>query len=273
LTRAVWRKKLAVYSFTLDHKSNLDWYRQIAAGWARRMINGISPAAWADDTETEIHFAITHLQLDPTDRLLDIGCGWGRHSLPLAAYGLCVTGVDLSHELLTLARYHARRRGLTVTWVEADVANMPLRGTFDAIVQFCGNFMTWFTDRERALEALWTVATLLRPGGRMLLGTNDWELELPYRSQQWDEWPGGAAIYRQRYDAQQRIAESQTVIFGPQHQRLEYRRQTWWPSHEDMEILFAQVGLRIRGRYNAYVDAPYNPDQGGLIYLLAREDR
>jgi len=261
-----------VHSLTLDHRSHLDWNRQIAAGWARRMINGDSPAAWADDTETEIHFAITHLQLDPGDRLLDIGCGWGRHSLPLAAYGLSVTGVDLSHELLTLARYNARRRGLTVNWVESDIADMPLRGSFDAIVQFCGNFMTWFTDRERALEVLRRVAILLRPGGRLLLGTNDWEPELPHRSQQWDEWPGGAAIYRQRYDAQQRMAETQAVIFGPQHQRLEYRRQTWWPSHEDMDTLFAQAGLVIRGRYNAYVDAPYHPDQRGLVYLLAREE-
>jgi SAM-dependent methyltransferase len=260
-----------VYSLKLDHKSNLDWYRQIAAGWARRMINGDSPAEWADNTETEIHFAITHLQLEPGDWLLDVGCGWGRHSLLLAAYGLRVTGIDLSHELLTLAHYGARRRGLAVHWVEADIADMPLRGPFDAIAQFCGNFMTWFTDRERTLEALWSMTSLLRPGGRLLLGTDDWQPELPHRSQQWDEWPGGAAIYRQRYDAQRRIAEKQTVIFGPQHQRLEYRRQTWWPSHHDMETLFAQVGLGICGQYNTCVDAPYNPDRSGLVYLLARE--
>jgi SAM-dependent methyltransferase len=150
---------------------------------------------------------------------------------------------------------------------------MPLRGPFDAIAQFCGNFMTWFTDRERTLEALWSMANLLRPGGRLLLGTDDWQPELPHRSQQWDEWPGGAAIYRQRYDAQRRIAEKQTVIFGPQHQRQEYRRQTWWPSHHDMETMFAQVGLGICAQYNTCVDAPYRPDQSGLVYLLAREER
>jgi len=255
-----------------DHKSDLDGYRQMAVGWARRMINGDSPAAWADNTEAEVHFAITHLRLNPGDRVLDVGCGWGRHSLLFAAYGLRVTGIDLSHELLTLAHYNAQRRGLSIDWVEADVADMPLRGPFDAIVQFCGNFMTWFTDRGRALETLWRVTSLLRPGGRLLFGTDDWQSDLPHRSQQWDEWPGGAAIYRQRYDRQRRIAETQTVIFGPQHQRLEYRWQTWWPSHHDMDQLFAQAGLLALGRYNTFLDAPYDPGQSGLVYLLARPE-
>ncbi|MBN2304165.1 MAG: class I SAM-dependent methyltransferase [Anaerolineae bacterium] len=251
--------------------NNNAWYRQIAAGWARRMINGDSPGAWAHNTESDVQFAITQLNLQPGAPVLDLGCGWGRHSLPLAAYGLRVTGLDISHDLLRLARYNAQRHALPVNWVEGDIAAVPLRGAFEAVVQFYGNFMTWFADPAQTLEALWNVASLLRPGGCLLFGSSDWQPELPPRSQKWDEWQGGAAIYRQRYDDEHRIAHTQAVIFGPEHERREYNRQTWWPSPREMEQLFAQAGLSVYRRFNVFEDAPFNPYRDGLVYLLVRE--
>ncbi|MBN1679218.1 MAG: class I SAM-dependent methyltransferase [Anaerolineae bacterium] len=260
-----------VKAVTIDRIDNNAWYRQIAAGWARQMITSGEPGTWAQSTETEVQFSITQLKLRAGDRVLDLGCGWGRHSLALANYGLAVTGLDLSHDLLALARYNARRHRLAVNWVEADLANPPLRGPFDAIAQFCGNFLTWFANREQTLEALWNVSNLLRPGGRLLFGTDDWTPELPERSQHWDEWDGGAAIFRQRFNVQQRLAETQTVIFGPQHRRSEYRRQIWWPSQQEMASLFAQVGLTVCGRYNNCTGEPFDPRYDGLVYVLTRE--
>ncbi|MBN1564515.1 MAG: class I SAM-dependent methyltransferase [Anaerolineae bacterium] len=258
-------------SLALDHQANNDWYRQIAAGWARRMIMGDLPGAWAQHTETEVQFAMKQLHLQPGDAVLDLGCGWGRHSLELAAYGLRVTGLDLSSELLQLARYNARRHNLNIEWVEADVAQLPLRGTFDAIAQFCGNLMTWFSTPEKTLNVLWDVTNLLKPGGRFVFGDPDWTPELPLRKQHWDEWQGGAAIYRHTYDAQRRMSHTQAVIFGPDHARQEYRRQTWWPNRDDMEMLFAQAGLTVCACYNGCVDKPYDPNRSGLVYVLARE--
>lgn len=258
-------------SLTTTLSENVAWYRQIAASWARRMIAGDSPGAWASNTDTEVRFARMQLDLRPGDYLLDLGCGWGRHSLPLAAYGVQVTGVDVSHELLTIARHNARRHALVVRWIEADIAYLPLRGPFDAVVQFCGNFLAWFSDRAQAREVLWNVAAMLRPGGRLLIGKNDWQPDLPIREQNWDEWRGGAAIHRHRYDQHERMAHSQTVVFGPEHERREYHRQCWWPSRLDIEALFADVGLMVLARANTYADAPFDPTQRGLIYVLVRD--
>ncbi|NDJ75739.1 MAG: class I SAM-dependent methyltransferase [Chloroflexi bacterium] len=256
---------------TTSHIENNAWYRQIAAGWARQILTGNMPDAWAQDTDTEVQFAVTQLDLRPDDPVLDLGCGWGRHSIPLARYGLRVTGLDLSHDLLMLARYYARRHGLHINWVEADVADMPLRGPFEAVVQFCDNLMTWFANRERTLDVLWNVANLLRPGGRLLCGTQDWQADLPARSQSWDEWEGGAAIYRQRFDQHSRINQTQTVVFGPEHKRHEYRRQTWWPTLCEMETMFRQVGLNVWERYSTFDGQPFDPDGRGLVYVLVRD--
>lgn len=261
-----------MHAYTIDHTDNSAWYRQMAAGWARRMIKGETPGEWANNTESDVLFAISQLDLLPGDRVLDLGCGWGRHSLMFAAYGLRVTGLDLSRDLLALARYNARRHNLAVNWVEGDLAHPPLRGPFGAIAQFCGNFMTWFPDPDTTFEVLWNLSGLLRPGGRMLFGDEEWCSDLPSRAQTWDEWPGGAAIYRHRYDHHTRISETQTVVFGPGHARQEFRRQTWWPSSYQMESLFAQAGLMVCARYNNFVDYSYDPEAEGLVYVLARED-
>ena len=252
-------------------KANSAWSRQVAAEWARRMMSGGSPGAWAQNTEHEVQFAVRALDLHPGNRVLDLGCGWGRHSLPLAAYGLNVTGLDLSRDLLSVARYNARRHGLAVNWVEANVMNLPLRGPFDAVAQFCGNLLTWFSRREQARHALRNVAALLRPGGRVLIGSTDWQHDLPRRSQDWDEWDGGAAIYRQRFDRSRRVYEAQTVVFGPEHRRAEFWRRAWWPSAADMEDLFEDVGLRVCLRTNGCSLAPYDSQLEGLVYVLVRE--
>ena len=252
------------------HQDNLAWFRQLATHWARRLVIGIPPAAWASDTTTQVQFAVRQLRLRPGDRVLDLGCGWGRHSVPLAAQGMDVTGLDVSGDLLALARHHARRHGLGIGWIEADVADLPFHGTFDAVVQFCGNLLTWFPHRTQAQRALRTVASLLKPGGRILLGRADWQAELPPRAQDWDEWHGGAAIYRQRYDPQRRIAHAQTVVFDPAHRRHEYHRRTWWPAHQDMEELFEAAGLAVQFRSNAYHETPFDPGLPGLIYVLER---
>lgn len=259
-----------MHSLTIDRTDNNAWHRHMATHWLRRMFTGERPDTWVQNTDTEVQFAVTQLRLRPGDRFLDLGAGWGRHSLALAAYGLHVTGLELSRDLLAMARYTARRHGLHVNWVEADIAHLPLRGRFDAVAQFCCNMLTWFGDREQTIEALWHVANLLRPGGRFLIGAPDWLPEPPPRAQQWDEWDGGAAIYRHQFDQQQRMYHVQTVVFGPQHERREYRRQTWWPSDYDMETMFEQVGLAVCGCTNAFTLAPYDPGQPGLVYVLER---
>ena len=60
-----------------------------------------------DRTDLETHFAIHALDLQPNDHVLDLCCGQGRHSIALAKTGLSVTGVDLSEEMLAIAKQNA----------------------------------------------------------------------------------------------------------------------------------------------------------------------
>jgi SAM-dependent methyltransferase len=80
--------------------------------------------------------------------LLDLGCGTGNHALPLARRGHDVTGIDLSPAQLAAARRKAKRAGLPIRFVRADMRSFNLRKRFDAAICMFGGFGYLLKDTE-----------------------------------------------------------------------------------------------------------------------------
>lgn len=89
------------------------------------------------NTKVEVQFLVDVMKLEPGMRLLDVGCGTGRHAVELASLGLKVTGVDFSSGMLDQARQKADDRGVDVEWVNADVTQWARVGSFDAAICLC----------------------------------------------------------------------------------------------------------------------------------------
>lgn len=105
--------------------------------------------------------------LRPGQRILDIACGGGRHSLAMARRGAVVTGIDLGPAAIATARQRARKAGLDVTFVQGDVRQMTYEAAFDAVTFLFG----CFTEMTRAhgSEVLQRISRSLRPGGQFVL--------------------------------------------------------------------------------------------------------
>jgi SAM-dependent methyltransferase len=127
----------------------------------------LEPQASPKLTRREVDFFLASMALAQGARILDLGCGVGRHALELAARGYQVVGLDLSRTLLERAVQEGRARRLAVDFVHGDVRNLAFRKLFDAVL-FWGNTFGYFRDAENAL-VLHKVAQALRPGGRLLL--------------------------------------------------------------------------------------------------------
>ena len=101
-------------------------------------------------------------------RVLDVGCGGGLLSEALAGEGAVVTAIDLSPELLKVARLHGLETGVSVDYrqqpVEALATEAP--GSFDAVT--CMEMLEHVPDPAAIIRAC---AELLRPGGRLYLST------------------------------------------------------------------------------------------------------
>jgi len=103
-------------------------------------------------------------------RVIDVGCGTGRHAVLFASWGLSVVGVDPSPSMLAQARIHAAERGMDVDFIEAgfgDLVGLGL-GPADAII-CTGNALPHVEDVEGLRTALTDFAGVLRPGGIAVL--------------------------------------------------------------------------------------------------------
>lgn len=141
-----------------------------------------------DEAEDEAEAVMAALDLEPGARLLDLACGWGRHAIPLARSGCEVTGLDLSEVLLDAARAAGDAAGVPVEWVQGDMRDPPVRGSFDAVVSLFSSFGYSASD-EDDLAVLRSVRRLLRPGGRLLLETMHRDLVAREFAER-DWWPG-----------------------------------------------------------------------------------
>ncbi|MDX1569484.1 MAG: methyltransferase domain-containing protein [Xanthomonadales bacterium] len=104
----------------------------------------------------------------PVRDVLDLGCGPGRHAVPLALAGKRVTGVDLSPHLLAQARAYAEAHEARAEWVQADMREFRSPGDFDLIVSMWTSF-GYFDDPEDDREVLGLCLENLRPGGTLLV--------------------------------------------------------------------------------------------------------
>jgi SAM-dependent methyltransferase len=139
--------------------------------WIPEYFSAIYPQLYATDhlTKGQVDGVERMLGLAPGMRILDVCCGYGRHSLELARRGYRrVVGVDFSPPLLARARRTARAEGLRVTFRRADMRRLPFRGSFDAALNLFTSF-GYFADEAEDQAALRSMARALRPGGRLLM--------------------------------------------------------------------------------------------------------
>ncbi|MHB8652190.1 MAG: class I SAM-dependent methyltransferase [Minisyncoccota bacterium] len=135
--------------------------------YEKTIIDHIPP----DHTEQQV-IAIKHLlHLKPGARILDIGCGSGRHSIGLAKNGYKVTGIDTSASLLHLAQKDAKDMALSShpIFLRKNILALKSSNDFDAAISI---FSFGFSNHERDHVAfLKNTARALKKNGKVLLAT------------------------------------------------------------------------------------------------------
>ncbi|MDP3443326.1 MAG: class I SAM-dependent methyltransferase, partial [Ignavibacteria bacterium] len=90
----------------------MQWYEELFKNYANKYEN----ESFTTGTIGEVDFIENEIQHNKTLKILDIGCGTGRHSIELAKRGYDVTGIDLSESMLAKARLNATDQNVKVNF-------------------------------------------------------------------------------------------------------------------------------------------------------------
>jgi SAM-dependent methyltransferase len=143
------------------------WYEELFQDYGRKY----DDENFTRGTVGECDFIETEIGRKKDVKILDIGCGTGRHALELTRRGYAVVGVDLSESLLQRAREKAVEHGLRVDFRRHDARELPFRDEFGLAVMLCeGAFPLMETD-EMNFQILQGAANALKPGGKFIFTT------------------------------------------------------------------------------------------------------
>jgi SAM-dependent methyltransferase len=125
------------------------------------------------NTKAEIPFLLKILNLPKGAKILDIGCGTGRHSIELAKRGYRVTGIDQSSGMLAQAKNGAEKAKVKIELIQADATDFKLPAHFDAAICLCeGAFGLLGKDDDpvwRDIMVLNNIKKALKPNARLVL--------------------------------------------------------------------------------------------------------
>lgn len=189
--------------------------------------------------------------------ILDLACGPGRHSIPLAARGYQVTGVDLTKCLLDKAMAAAREAGVQVEWIQEDMRRFVRPNVFSlAICMY--NSLGYFEDREDDFITVAKVYESLIPGGAFVLECAGKE-PLAGRFQSYTGFtkPDGAQVFmtREILEDWTRTKNETLVVRGDRVKRFPYVLNLY--SGQELKELFKRAGFEV-SVYGSLDGTPYD---------------
>jgi cyclopropane fatty-acyl-phospholipid synthase-like methyltransferase len=120
------------------------------------------------DAEKLVSLILKNIELQPEANVIDLACGTGRHSILFAEKGFNVTAVDLSENLLNVARKTAREQKLKIEFVNADLRKFCIASKYDLAINLFTSF-GYFEDEEENLSFFSEAFELLNNKGYFII--------------------------------------------------------------------------------------------------------
>ncbi len=223
-----------------------------------------------DEAEAQALGAVRLTGVEPGGELLDVPCGFGRHSVPLARAGYRVTGVDRSAALLE----EARRRAGGERWpklTRADYRDLPFAdASFDGAVNLFTSL--GYLGDEEDTRVLAEIGRVLRPGGRLVIELAHRDMVvLRWSDADWRLLGEGRLLLEQRtFDAATGVAQTTQTLIDGAGQR---ESRTWSVrvySATELLAMLARAGFAEAKAYGGFDGSPFTPSSRLVIVAVIR---
>lgn len=236
------------------------WFNEVAAflGRAYWAPGTGRVAAFATGTEQEVDFLVDVLALAPGHRVLDVGCGPGRHALALARRGIDVLGVDASPEFVSLARDAAAAEELDAEFEVLDVRELAFDAEFDGAICLCQGGFGLLGGRDE-VDVFGRIVRAVRPGGGLAVSA----FHAPFAIRHLEDG--------ETFDPATGVLHEIATVRNEAGEEQEFDLWTTCFTVRELELLAATAGVALDGIYGVapgrYRVAPPDLDAPELLLV------
>jgi SAM-dependent methyltransferase len=181
-------------------------------------------------TVQEVNYLIEELGLIPGMRILDVGCGPGRHAYEFARRGFIVHGIDISQTFIDLATKDAPTGA---TFERMDARRLTFDHEFDAVVCLCQGAFGLMTANGHDIDVLEGISRAVKPEGAVALSAFSAYFAVKYHE---------AA----EFDADAGVSHEVTEVKNSSGQGIEVDLWTGCYTPRELRLLLSRVGLDVR---------------------------
>lgn len=240
-----------------------DWYKKI---WTL----DIRDQSWVEETGRQVDFLVQKLRLTGGERILDLACGFGRHSLELARRGYRVVGVDITPDYVAFAQEQAKKENLPAEFFCMDIRQIPFDREFDVVLNMADGAIGYLENEAENQKIFVAVSRALKPGGKHFMDImNGSYADAHFPCQLWDAGEKGLTLSRFEWDPETRILlyGQQDYTYGAPLEKPVFEEGNPIRLYTLLEIreMYASVGMRVT---EAFGDFKGSPASSGCIQML-----
>ena len=227
------------------------------------------PLLTAERTAVEVDFIESRFDLSANNRLLDIGCGFGRHSIELGRRGYTVTGLDPSATMIAAAQERAEAAGVSVDFQEAHGQQFIAAEPFDAAICLFTSLGQMGSDGDNG-GLIQRAHDALNAGGLFII-------EVPQRktavsqlrpSDKFGDGERYTAVSRHYTAADCNVTEKFTLVTPESTRNYTLRYRLY--SRPELQTLLTDAGFTIQAAFSDYTGGALT-DESAVMILVGRK--
>lgn len=246
----------------------MDWIENF---YGDRYLDTHLPLLTEDVNNADVDFMLDVLELPEGSEILDIPCGFGRHSNILAEKGFKVTGIDFKPEFIDLAKKNSLEKNLDVDFLVGDMRNLEFENRFDAVINFFTSF-GYFDDNDNFLT-LKGMAKSLKLGGKVIIDmvNREWAINMTRENGLiWLLYPDNKVfLANNSFDilSGRWVSDQVIVDKGESFKQLQDVRLY---SYTEYDFLLNILGLKIIAAYGDTEKNQYNVKSKSMIIIAEK---
>ena len=219
-------------------------------------------------------FLVDKLELKGGERILDLACGFDRHSLELARRGFAVTGVDITPDYVRYATQQAQAEQLNARFFCSDIRDVHFYNEFDVVLNMADGAVGYLENEDENRKIFRVIADALKPGGKHFMDImNGRYAQTHFPCKLWDAGTKSLTLSNFEWEP-----DTKTLIYG--QISYAYGEPLTKPemtegnpirlySLEEIRALYQDLGMAVVDSYADFTGAP-SSDQAIQLMVCSR---